>query len=536
MRTAILLAGAWAALAWAGEPVRIDNETQLFLDEFGLERTTALRRVLHQPAKHGPILDEHGGDFGVGGVYLGNIVTRDNAGRFHMLYRYAWDDPSVASLSPNIGVDKAHWFRESVGYATSTDGIHWKKPVLGLVDAPSSFRKEGPYSVAASISRQNNFGAPIDFIYDLNEHGNVSDPAKRFLLRVTKKDDTHNFAKVIESQLYYARDWPDFAGDPKWKEKLTPIPGGKLSPRGFLTLAGYDAAQSVWFQVCQGRVADWTKREGRDIVRYESPDLQHWTGPDVVLPIQPDESKDPADYLEYMDLLAYHVGGARTGAWLGQMVAFHSDRTNQQYRMPRPFVVWRKGTTELRLVLSRDAGRTWQRVGGKQTWLPHHTEDRGYDRLAFAHYPIRVGDELWLYYSGWNGDHLVYKFDGSLFYDDGYIRRPRTARATLRWDGYLSLDAAGETGEAVTRPVVFRGSRLTVNAAAKAGELRVELRDADDKPLPGFAAADSVPFQGDGVSAPVRWRGNRTVAKLAGRTVRVAFRLKNASLYGYRFE
>ena len=148
------------------------------------------------------------------------------------------------------------------------------------------------------------------------------------------------------------------------------------------------------------------------------------------------------------------------------MVAFHSDRTNQQYRMPRPFVVWRKGTTELRLVISRDAGRTWQRVGGIETWLPHNPEERGYDRLVFAQYPIRVGDELWLYYSGWNGDHLVYNFDGSLYYKNGYIRRARTARATLRWDGYQSLDAGQETGEAVTRPVIFRG-RAHLNAAQR---------------------------------------------------------------------
>ena len=229
MRTALLLTSAWFTLAFAAEPVRIDNETQLFLDDSGLERTTALRRILHQPSKQGPILNEKGGDFGPGGgIYLGNIVTRDPAGRFHMLYRYAWDDPGVASLSPNIGQDKAHWFRETVGYATSTDGVHWKKPVLGLVDAPSSFRKEGPYSVPATLSKQNNFGVPIDFIYDLNEHGNVRDPAKHYLLRVTKKDSPHPFAKVIESQLYYAHDWPDFARNPKWRDKLTPIPAASF--------------------------------------------------------------------------------------------------------------------------------------------------------------------------------------------------------------------------------------------------------------------------------------------------------------------
>lgn len=537
MRRTWLLAVLWVAPAWAGEPIPVGSETQLFLDDSGLESSNGVRRVLHQPTKRGPILDEKGASFGLGGgVYLGNIVTRDSSGKFHMLYRYAWDDPSVASLSPHIGEDKAHWFRESVAYATSEDGIHWRKPVLGLVDGPETFRMEGPYKVAATLSKRNNLGVPIDFIYDLNEHGNVSDPARRFLLRVTRKDDTHPFAKVVESAMYYARDWPDFAGDPRWREKLTPIPDARLSPRGFLTLAGYDAAGAVWFQVCQGRVGDWVKGEGRNIVRFSSPDLKQWAGPEVVLSIQADESKDPKDYIEYMDLLAYHVGGAKTGAWLGQMVVFHSDRTNQQYRMPRPFVVWRRGTTELRLVMSRDAGASWHRVGGKQTWMPHHEEDRGYDRLVFAHYPIRVGDELWLYYSAWNGDHLVYNYDGSLFYKDGYLRRAQTARATLRWDGYMSLDADAQEGEVVTKPVVFQGTKLIVNAAAKDGELRAELRDEGGKPIPGFRAADAVPFRGDAVSATIRWKTKKSLATLAGRPVRVSFRLKRCSLYSYRFE
>jgi hypothetical protein len=134
----------------------------------------------------------------------------------------------------------------------------------------------------------------------------------------------------------------------------------------------------------------------------------------LVLPVSADESKTSTDTVEYMNLDPYRVGGAKTGVWLGQLLVFHSDRSDPQYMMPTARNVWRKGTTELRLVLSRDAGKTWQRVCDKAVWLPCSPEPHGYDRLVFAQYPIRMGNEMRLYHSVYDGDHLIFKRDGSL--------------------------------------------------------------------------------------------------------------------------
>src|SRR3954453_6397701 len=115
-----------SAASLADQPVPIGAEPQLFLDDFTVARMTGLHRVLHQPVKRGVILGKDGEDFGFGGVYVGNIVARDRSGRFHMLYRFPWDDPTVSRFT-SIGADKAHWFRESVAYAFSDDGVHWIK-------------------------------------------------------------------------------------------------------------------------------------------------------------------------------------------------------------------------------------------------------------------------------------------------------------------------------------------------------------------------------------------------------------------------
>lgn len=514
----------------------IGSEPQSFLDDWIVDRMEGLSRTLHQPEKKGLIQEADGRDWERGGVYPGNSVYRDARGRFHMIYLYLWWDPGVRDLHPYIGEDRAHWFRSATAYATSTDGIRWEKPRIGLIEGPTGFRRvEGfPFEEPIGLSKDNNLGCPIDFVRDLRACGNVNDPARRLLLRATRKEGTHPFAGTLEAEAFFAAEWPDLAHDPDWRGRLTPIEGAQLSPRG--CIAGFDGE---WFAVGQDEPTAWRARGGRDIVRVSSPDLVRWCDPEVVLPIAEDESKDPSDYVEYMDIAAHRVGGPKSGLWLGQLVVFHGDRTSDRYMMPdpggspEPTNVWRKGTTEVRLVTSRDAGRSWRRVCGKQVWLPCHPEDNGYDRLVFAANPVDIGDETWFYYSCWDGDHLCFNRDGSTFYRDR-MRINRTARAVLRRDGYVSLDARG-AGTLVTKPLRFEGSRLLVNVAAPQGLLQVELRDDSDRPLPGFSAEECRPLTGNGVDLPVRWGEGPVALPAAGTPVRLAFHLQNAALYGFRF-
>ncbi|MBI3862664.1 MAG: hypothetical protein HY290_12305 [Planctomycetia bacterium] len=526
-----------AAAAEERAAIPVGRETQLVIDDAIIERRTGLARTLHQPKKRGLIKEADGRDWERGAVYVGKIVCRDNAGKFHMTYRYYWWDAELQKL-PAIGIDKAHWFHETVGYATSDDGIHWTKPDLGLFEAPAKFVRtdEFPFEIPQGMSRHNNFEYPIFFARDLHAHGNISDPDKRFLLQVVeKRNGTDPFAKPIDAKMYFAADWPDVT-DPQWKSKLTPIPRGVLSPRGlgFPLITGYDHDASEWFMTCQDSIGNWVKRNGRDIARYSTPDLVSWKGPELVLPVPQDEARDPKDWVEYMDLWGHRVGGRKTGAWLGQLWIFHSDRSNPEYQMPRIENVWRKGTTEVRLVISRDAGRTWQRVGDRQVWLPHHDEDDGYDRLPCCSCPIEVGDELRFYYACWNGEHLAFYRDGTPYYRNR-MRNSSTAWATLRRDGYVSLDAGDERGEFSTKVLNVNGGAMSVNLAAARGELRVEVQNESGEPIKGFALADCQPITGDGVALPVRWKDNRDLKSLAGKPIRLRVDLKQAALYSFQF-
>ena len=73
-------------------------------------------------------------------------------------------------------------------------------------------------------------------------------------------------------------------------------------------------------------------------------------------------------------------------------------------------------------------------------------------------------------------------------------------------------------------------------STSAAGSVRVEIQDADGKPIPGYALDDCPEIYGDALAEVVRWKGGDDVGKLAGKPVRLRFVLKDADLYSIRFE
>jgi hypothetical protein len=145
---------------------------------------------------------------------------------------------------------------------------------------------------------------------------------------------------------------------------------------------------------------------------------------------------------------------------------------------------------------------------------------------------VRFGDELYIYYGCWDGDHLSWNRDGTTYYNDR-MRIWRTALATLRWDGFASLDA-GERGTLLTRPLRLDGRGLSVNASTTGGSLRAQLEDEQGRPLAGFSFDDCEPVRGDGVDFRVRWKNDPDLRSVAVRPLRLRFELARASLFGFR--
>ncbi|MBI5775592.1 MAG: hypothetical protein HZA89_17880 [Verrucomicrobia bacterium] len=122
----------------------------------------------------------------------------------------------------------------------------------------------------------------------------------------------------------------------------------------------------------------------------------------------------------------------------------------------------------------------------------------------------------------------------SVYATEAYYTGPgsRIRRFTYRVDGFVSANVAAK-GELLTKPLAFTGSKLSLNLTSK-GATRVEVQDASDKALPGFALEDCAPIIGDHIDHTVVWKGG-SLALLASQPVRLRFALQQADLFSLQF-
>lgn len=106
--------------------------------------------------------------------------------------------------------------------------------------------------------------------------------------------------------------------------------------------------------------------------------------------------------------------------------------------------------------------------------------------------------------------------------------------AKLRVDGFASLGTSFDEGEFVTTPWEIDGGSLLLNTKSDFGEIRMELLDLKDQPVPAYSMDDCLPVSDDGTGLQVKWKQHTDLSGAAGKTVRLRFELKNARLYSYR--
>ena len=268
----------------------------------------------------------------------------------------------------------------------------------------------------------------------------------------------------------------------------------------------------------------------RTVRRLESDDLKSWDKQSVVM--QPDESdrtlhptppgQPPVDYYG-ADVFRY-AEADRVYIMLAQAYWHWKPRAPRKGLGPAGF--------DVRLAVSRD-GVKFRRAGGRKPFMPMGPAGRFDSRFIWAMPdPVRMGDELWIYYVGSNRDH------------DGYIDTTAAeekhltgiSRAVLRLDGFVSADADYAGGEITTPLIKFSGKRLELNVdTSGGGSVTVELLDENDKPIPGFSKDDVTPVNGNSVRMPVRWGDRADVSTLAGKPLRLRFHMRDCKMYAFQF-
>ena len=402
-------------------------------------------------------------------------------------------------------------------YATSADGVHWKKPQLGLVN----FRG----SNGNNLIRLTNW----------SHMGVIHSPGE--------PDSSRRYLALARRRGAFSADGLRFQTPPESKS----IPGDLAS----------DNVIPICYDEQGGRYVAFPKvvrRSGKHLRRSVSvsfsKDFLEWTKAETVL--IPDARDDELSirrtkalrdrvmfFEEDTGLRAAQFYGLcgfpYEGTYLGLLWVLDISGWKPGYKKV-PGIGGEDGPNQVELVSSRDL-RRWNRVANRALIIPVGAKgswEAG--QIYTVNRPIVVGDAIRLYYGGMGHTH------GHPMYHEGKEAsgiKTGIGLATLRLDGWVSIDSGEQEGTLTTKPLIFEakevveGTKLVINAKAPRGSVVAEILDESDKPVSGFVKADCDSFRGDAIRHTVTWRGESDMRELAGKTVRLRFHLRNAKLYSF---
>jgi hypothetical protein len=498
--------------------------TELFLDNEKLEATPGVSRRLHQAKKHllNPVVRSE--RWCEGNIIQPYTTMYDPEDKLFKMWARTGSDQPAAYLGGNAAY---------MLYFTSTDGVHWDRPNLGVVDVAGRrdhnivFTSDMVPTSAGNSANGRPFIVPTTamtpqgkkaFFWSVARNPHPRDANERFVGLAIVQDHRRG-AHLVTS--------PDgirwsCADSPFWQ---TPH---DISSRGDDCLMHmiYDRAKNRWAlyrriipEFSERMIADESDRARPPVDRYdrsyayaESENLREWKNHQFILSMDAD---DPAD-TELYQFACHKIGPT----YIGYMSVYY-------LRHPQPI--------NIHLATSRD-GVHFTRVRRGEAFIPSGALGY-YDYMAMCcsqPEPVIVGDTVYVYYAACNFPHdadEVHAAPGTL--------QCGAALATFKRDRYASLETSEwDQGpcRVITRPFVVHHPKLFLNAATwNQGAIRVEALSRDWQPIPGFAASDAKDIQGDALDHPVRWKDNADLGRLVGKEIRLKFHMTRARLHAMTF-
>ncbi len=491
LRVALFLSAiaAWSAVS-AQEPfVPVSLQTDevhgvgagphLFLDDALVAEDSGLTFTLHSPERydHNPILAGENPHTDLDKATAPFSVQYDSeTSTFRM-----WYTPhSRSGLGYHMGI------------GTSTDGIHWEYPDLGVVDFHGSrhnnlvvqhviggavvvdphpkeideryksvfYRHEPkPTGFSVGFSPDGLHWSPLDWIEELDDSGEKTGTGASDVVNAFYDPAREEFVAVF---------------------KMWSLPGEYSVP----------VKRGVPAPACARRIVGMSR----------SKDFRTWSKARTILRA---DAQDPPT-LEFYGISAVVQRG---GLFIGFLPCLIDDA-------PPDGIGW----TEI--AVSRD-GDHWQRIRRPFLQRAEADENAPGHAIAWITEVVTAREREYVYYTGLEYGHKTGARSGCL--------------AFLRKDGFVSADAGAEPGHLLTKPLLMPEESLgiTLNASAEGGEIRVQL-SADGQAIQGYAFEDCSAIDADAVSIPVRWRGQTALPKTAA-PVQVEFHLRGAQLYGFEF-
>lgn len=497
---AALLINSWQPLSHAAEAYFDETKvTTLFaFDNVSIPFTRSLLLEMRRPEKYagnpvvarGPRSEpDH---WGV--QFYGSVIRED--GKFRMWYA-ALDGRRGEQAEQN----PSFW---RLAYAESTDGVHWVKPKLGLVEYNGS--RDNNLCLLEPVMGPIN----VKVLYEPDD----PDASRRYKMIghiYWMKGKTRHGTLVPFAS-------PDGL---RWRSLIpaTPvnaeIPAGQLAlpPMHFEPAGGLFKWDGMYYSSGQSPYHGTQPTHARVVRQHRSHDFVTWSPTANVAWARPDQhrmtpkrggndSRQTHEGVSVWNRGNVLIGLA--GLWNGA---------------PQ----WPGVTIDLGFVLSNDA-ILFREAVQDLAYLPIGP-DGAWDQggLMQGQGFENVGDKTYLYYGAadprsWTAGDKPIPARGGV----GLAMLPRDRFGDLRVRDY------GEgASEFITSPIASKnGQRFFLNADGLGANaaLKIELLTHDERPLPGFSGADAASVRTSGFQVPVAWNGQPAVRGLPERfKIKVTF-------------
>jgi hypothetical protein len=455
--------------------VAIGSRLELFVDDLLIGQLDGCSLRLHEPRPANVALRF---DAPWEGAFSGYVTVLHDGERFRCYYRG----------NPIAGRDGSD--TEVTCYAESRDGISFNKPALGLFEVHGT--RNNNVVLAGQAPFSHNFAPFLDSrpgVPTTERFKALAGTSERGLFGFVSADGLH------------------------WR---------KLRETPLITKGAFDSQNVAFWSASEQCYAlylrTWTGGEFagfRTISRATSTNFLDWSAP-----VEMSFGDRPREHL-------------------------YTSQTHPYFRAPHLYIAtpmrFLPGRNVLTVQQARSLGVDPGYAGdtAETVFMTTRGSDR-YTRIFMEGF-IRPGPDLgnWASRAGLSALGIVPTGPAEMsIYKQAHYAQPSShlVRYTLRTDGFVSVNAPFAGGSFVTRPLTFTGRELVVNfSTGAAGSLRVELHEADGKPLPGFALADAVEQVGDEIERVVTWKSGRDVSGLSGRPVRLHFAMRDADLYSIQF-
>ncbi len=444
----------------AASPIDLASRWELFVDEHLVAQKSGLALKLHDPIKKEIVLTTDKPWEGMTCAYFS--VIQDGK-KVLMYYR-----------GSSGGSD--HSDAQVTCVAESTDGIHFTRPKLGLIEAGGT--KDN--NVIWRGVESHNFSPFLD------ANPNVK-PEERFKALGGVKQPGKNWHQGETPGGLYAFASADGI---HWKKmKDTPV----------ITKGAFDSQNLAFYDNTRSRYTCFSRifmSKVRAVQSNTSTDFLTWTEP------------EPHKYAEGVPMEHFY-----TSATVPCPTAPHLFLS-----FPKRFITNRKkvpehegpGVSDAVFMSSRD-GVNWDR--------------------PFLEAWVRPGPDLknWTDRNNMTANGIIESSysEWSLYISEHYRHADhRIRRLSVRKQGFASMHADAKGGEFTTKPLKFTGNKLLLNySTSAAGSIQIEALDESGKVVVTMPELYGDEFEANALD----------VSKLAGQTIQLRIKMKDADLYALRF-